>query len=132
MGYVNPIPMKPPIIRLPFLVSITLACLLLPAASNAQGRLVINEFMAWPANSCPISSEFIELKNMGPGPMNIGCYVITDGDFAITIPANMETPQLKVWVALSMRSFSSLNFCMEGTTLHPFSSSQKPRASMTR
>jgi len=88
MGYVNPIPMKPPIIRLPFLVSITLACLLLPAASNAQGRLVINEFMAWPANSCPISSEFIELKNMGPGPMNIGCYVITDGDFAITIPAN--------------------------------------------
>lgn len=60
--------------------------MLLPALTNAQGRLVINEFLAWPGNSCPTTAEFIELKNMGPGPMNIGCYVITDGDFAITIP----------------------------------------------
>lgn len=67
---------------------ICLASLLLPAASKAQGRLVINEFMAWPGESCPVTAEFIELKNMGPGPMNIGCYVITDGDFSITIPPN--------------------------------------------
>ena len=65
-----------------------LAIMLLPAASKAQGRLVINEFMAWPGESCSVTAEFIELKNMGPGPMNIGCHVITDGDFAITIPAN--------------------------------------------
>ena len=57
-------------------------------APQAQGRVIINEFMAWPGEACPISAEFIELKNMGPGPMNIGCYVITDGDVAITIPAN--------------------------------------------
>lgn len=57
-------------------------------ASQAQGRVIINEFMAWPGEACPITAEFIELKNMGPGPMDIGCYVITDGDFAITIPAN--------------------------------------------
>lgn len=56
-------------------------------ASQAQGRVIINEFMAWPGEACPVTAEFIELKNMGPGPMNIGCYVITDGDFAITIPA---------------------------------------------
>ena len=67
---------------------ICMATMLLPAASKAQGRLVINEFMAWPGESCPVTAEFIELKNMGPGPMNIGCHVITDGDFAITIPAN--------------------------------------------
>ena len=58
------------------------------SAGKAQGRLVINEFLAWPGESCSVTSEFIELKNMGPGPMDIGCYVITDGDFAITIPAN--------------------------------------------
>ncbi len=57
-------------------------------ASQAQGRVIINEFMAWPGEACPVTTEFIELKNMGPGPMNIGCYVITDGDFAITIPSN--------------------------------------------
>ena len=57
-------------------------------ASQAQGRVIINEFMAWPGEACPVTAEFIELKNMGPGPMNIGCYVITDGDYAITIPAN--------------------------------------------
>lgn len=54
----------------------------------AQGRLVINEFMAWPNNTCGTKSEFIELKNLGPGSMDIGCYVITDGDFSITIPKN--------------------------------------------
>jgi hypothetical protein len=80
--------MKPLIKRLYLFVYISLACFLLPAASDAQGRLVINEFMAWPGNGCGTNSEFIELKNLGPGPMNIGCHVITDGDFAITIPAN--------------------------------------------
>jgi hypothetical protein len=80
--------MKPLVKRIYLFVYISLACFLLPAASHAQGRLVINEFMAWPGESCPVTAEFIELKNMGPGPMNIGCYVITDGDFAITIPAN--------------------------------------------
>jgi len=88
IGYVNPIPMKPLVRRIPFFMLMCLAILLFPATSKAQGRLVINEFMAWPANSCSTSSEFIELKNMGPGPMDIGCYVITDGDFAITIPPN--------------------------------------------
>lgn len=80
--------MKPLVKRIPLYAYICLASFLLPAASIAQGKLVINEFLAWPGNSCPVTAEFIELKNMGPGPMNIGCHVITDGDFAITIPAN--------------------------------------------
>ena len=80
--------MKPPVKRISFFVYLCLAVFPLPAATDAQGSLVINEFLAWPGNSCPVTAEFIELKNMGPGPMDIGCYVITDGDFAITIPAN--------------------------------------------
>jgi hypothetical protein len=55
----------------------------------SQGRVVINEFMPWTSNTCGgPTAEFIELLNFGPGPVNIGCYVLTDGDFSITIPAN--------------------------------------------
>src|SRR5438270_8747676 len=42
--------------------------------------------MPWPANSCGTTAEFVELLNFGPGPVDIGCYVLTDGDFSITIP----------------------------------------------
>ena len=44
--------------------------------------------MPWPSNGCGTTSEFVELLNFGPGPVNIGCYVLTDGDYAVTIPAN--------------------------------------------
>lgn len=57
-------------------------------AIQAQGRIVINEYMPWPGSSCGTTAEFIELLNFGPGPVNIGCYILTDGDYAITIPAN--------------------------------------------
>lgn len=56
--------------------------------ARAQGRVLINEYLAWPGNGCPPTSEFIELYNFGPGPADISCYIVTDGDFAITIPAN--------------------------------------------
>lgn len=56
--------------------------------SKAQGRVLINEYLAWPGNACPPTSEFIELYNFGPGPVDISCYIVTDGDFAITIPSN--------------------------------------------
>lgn len=63
-------------------------CLSTSQPAAAQGRLVINEFMNWTGENCPITAEFIELKNMGPGALNIGCHVVTEGDFAITIPPN--------------------------------------------
>ena len=71
-----------------FIIPILAVFLALGNASQAQGKVVINEFMAWPGEACAVTAEFIELKNLGPGPVNIGCYVITDGDFSITIPAN--------------------------------------------
>lgn len=60
--------------------------LLLQLAARSQGRVVVNEFMAW--SGCSTTSEFIELLNFGPGPVNIGCYIVTNGQFAVTIPAN--------------------------------------------
>ena len=55
---------------------------------SQSGRVVINEYMPWPASACGTTAEFVELLNFGPGPVNIGCYILTDGDFSITIPAN--------------------------------------------
>jgi len=54
--------------------------------AQSQGRVVINEFMSW--SGCNTNSEFIELMNFGPGPMNIGCYIVTNGRYAVTIPSN--------------------------------------------
>ena len=54
--------------------------------SRAQGRIVINEIMPW--SGCNTTSEFIELMNFGPGPMNIGCYIVTNGQYSVTIPPN--------------------------------------------
>lgn len=56
--------------------------------ARAQGRVLINEYLSWPGNACSVTSEYVELFNFGPGPVNIGCYILTDGDFSITIPAN--------------------------------------------
>lgn len=55
-------------------------------SSFGQGRVVVNEFMAW--SGCATTTEFIELMNFGPGPMNIGCYIVTNGTYAVTIPPN--------------------------------------------
>lgn len=62
--------------------------LLLVNTSSAQGRVVINEYLPWPSNGCGATAEFVELMNFGPGPVNIGCYILTDGDYSVTIPAN--------------------------------------------
>lgn len=62
--------------------------LAIPRAGQSQGRVVINEYMPWPGSSCGSTAEFIELLNFGPGPVNIGCYILTDGDYSITIPEN--------------------------------------------
>lgn len=58
------------------------------AQSQSTGRIVINEYMPWTSNGCGITTEFVELLNYGPGPVDIGCYILTDGDFSVTIPPN--------------------------------------------
>ena len=54
--------------------------------SFGQGRVVVNEFMSW--SGCNTTSEFIELLNFGPGPMDISCFKVTNGQYAVTIPTN--------------------------------------------
>lgn len=41
-----------------------------------------------PWSGCSTTSEFIELLNFGPGPMDIGCYTVTNGQYSVTIPPN--------------------------------------------
>ncbi|MBO9684225.1 MAG: lamin tail domain-containing protein, partial [Flavisolibacter sp.] len=55
-------------------------------SSFGQGKVLINEFMPWA--KCNTTSEFIELMNFGPGPMDIGCYIVTNGTYSVTIPPN--------------------------------------------
>ncbi len=64
--------------------------LLLTHASFAQqqGKVVINEYVPWTSNTCGTTSEFVELLNFGPGPVNIGCYILTTGIYSVTIPPN--------------------------------------------
>jgi hypothetical protein len=71
-------------------VLLFLACLFLmqPMFSQSTGRVVINEYMPWTSNGCGTTAEFIELLNFGPGAVDIGCYIITTGQYSITIPSN--------------------------------------------
>lgn len=59
-----------------------------PLFSQSTGRVVINEYMPWTSNGCRTTSEFVELLNFGPGPVDIGCYILTTGIYSITIPPN--------------------------------------------
>ena len=65
---------------------------------KAQGKVLINEYLSWPSNGCGVTSEYVELYNFGPGPMNIGGYILTDGDYSITIPPNTIIPPGKFFV----------------------------------
>jgi hypothetical protein len=74
----------------PYLIK-TLFCLaffLCLKTSFGQGKVVINEYLPWTSNGCGATAEFVELMNFGPGPVNIGCYILTDGDYSVTIPPN--------------------------------------------
>lgn len=71
----------------PYVVALLLLLLGFARPASAQGRVVINEYMPWTLNGCGATAEFVELMNFGPGPIDISCYILTDGDYAITIPA---------------------------------------------
>lgn len=70
----------------PLLIFLLCITLKVSAFGQYSGRVVINEFMPW--SNCNPNSEFIELLNFGPGPINIGCYILTNGRFSVTIPPN--------------------------------------------
>ena len=71
------------LIRIP----LTMALLVLFGTAFTQGRVLINEYLSWPGNACSVTSEYVELYNFGPGPVDISCYILTDGDHSITMPS---------------------------------------------
>ena len=78
--------------KLYLILLISLSFINLPKAEAQNGFILLNEYLPWPNLACGNRSEFVELLNFGPGPVNIGCYVITDGDFSVTIPPNTIVP----------------------------------------
>jgi gliding motility-associated-like protein len=66
------------------------------AAAQAQ-CIVINEIMINgpgpnDGQNSPNTEEWIELYNTCSEPVDIGCYVLTDGDFGVTIPTGTVMP----------------------------------------
>ncbi|MFN5294655.1 MAG: hypothetical protein ACK5BL_03930, partial [Flavobacteriales bacterium] len=81
----NAIPVKG-IVR----TAVVLACLMVGNGAFAQ-CLVINEIMINAAGDCdgscaPESAEWIELYNTCATAVDASCFVLTDGDFAVTLP----------------------------------------------
>lgn len=77
-------------------VFVAFACInlmgLIPGSSSAQ-CIIINEVLINAAGACdgscvPNTAEWIELYNTCGNAVNIGCFVLTDGDFSVTLPAN--------------------------------------------
>lgn len=74
-----------------------LTALILSATTHFGQCVVINEVMVNSASPCdggctPNTGEWIELYNNCPFPWNIECYILSDGDFSITMPAGTTIP----------------------------------------
>lgn len=59
-----------------------------------------------PWSGCSTRSEYIELMNFGPGPMNIGCFIVTNGQYAVTIPPNTVLQPGKYFVLSGLDSLA--------------------------
>lgn len=66
---------------------LTLLFLCFGTAVFAQNTVFINEFSTDPAMNDGSGGEWIELYNSAATPVNIGCWVVSDGQGTVTIPA---------------------------------------------
>jgi gliding motility-associated-like protein len=76
------------------LFSITTAFVLVCVAltNNSFAQVIIGEIMVDPTGTDgtpPNSIEWVELYNPTGAPITIGCMIISDGDFAVTIPSGI-------------------------------------------
>jgi gliding motility-associated-like protein len=81
--------------------------------SSAQ-CVLLNEVMINPNNACdgscmPNTAEWIELFNTCTTPVDISCFVITDGDFSVTIPSGTTIPANGYFVIGSNNSGGGVN-----------------------
>ena len=82
---------------------------------NSKAQCVlINEVMINPSAACdgacvPNTAEWIELYNTCTSAVDLSCFVITDGDFTITLPSGTSIPANGYFVIGSNNSGGSLN-----------------------
>jgi PKD repeat protein len=103
-----------------------ISLVILTLSSSAQ-CVVINEVMANAAGPCdggctPSTSEWIELYNSCNTPQDISCFVLTDGDFAVTFPPGTIIQPYSFFVIGSANSGVGINLdlgtcgCTSGPT----------------
>ncbi len=103
-----------------------LALIILSLSANAQ-CIVINEVMVNAAGGCdggctPSTAEWVELYNTCNTPQDISCFVLTDGDFAVTFPVGTIIQPYGFFVIGSANSGVALNLdlgtcgCTSGPT----------------
>lgn len=81
-----------------------LTCFILQTHFAFAQCVVINEILVNPTGSDgtpPNSGEWIELYNTCPNAIDIGCLIIGDGDFTLTIPSGTMLPAFEVYTISS-------------------------------
>jgi hypothetical protein len=61
----------------PFVLFLTLFFASNSLARYKKGTWLLTN-IPWTSNGCGAIAEFVELLNFGPGPVDIGCYIVTD------------------------------------------------------
>ena len=90
-----------------------LVLVILSFSANAQ-CIVINEVVVNAAGGCdggctPSTAEWLELYNTCNTPQDISCFVLTDGDFAVTFPVGTIIQPYGFFVIGSANSGVALN-----------------------
>ena len=93
------------------------ALILMLAAANFAGAqcLMFNEIMINPSgnndgNNPPNTSEWVEIYNTCDQPVDISCYVLTDGDFAVTFLQGTVIPAGSYFVVGSSNSDAPVDY----------------------
>ena len=94
-----------------------------------KSQVFINEIMINPSGpndgaNMPNTSEWIELYNNSNSSVNIGCWFITDGDFAVTFPSGTTIPAFGYYTIASASGSGltpNLNWATCGCTSGPAS-----------
>ena len=87
--------------------------------TSSFGQLLINEVMVNATGTCdgncaPAPSEWTELINAGSTPIDVSCYIITDGDWAATLPQNtILQPGELFTIGSSNSGIANLNLNLE-------------------
>lgn len=88
--------------------------------------VLINEVLINPSDPCdgacmPSTAEWIELYNTCATPADLSCFVLTDGDFTITLPSGSSIPAFGYFVIGSNNSGGSVNVNISscGCTMGP-------------